>query len=230
MIGFYNYTLILTLLSLVSAIFGMTHAIDGNFKMAILCLAFCGLCDAFDGKVARTKKDRSGDECSFGIQLDSLVDMVAFGAFPAMICYLLGVRGSAGFIAISYYCICGVIRLSYYNVKECNRMYLEEQGEKIYYGLPITSITVILPVVFLSSLIMPETLFPVVLFAMLIVVGTCFILNFKIKRPGKLVLTSLILATAAIVVIIFIYSRYNVEAVRGFDLYRNLMESIDALP
>lgn len=56
MIGFYDYTVVLTYLSLVSSIFGMTQVIDGHFRTAILCLALSGLLDMFDGKVARTKK------------------------------------------------------------------------------------------------------------------------------------------------------------------------------
>lgn len=229
MIGFYDYTLVLTLLSLVSAVFGMTQAIDGRFKLSIICLAFSGLCDAFDGKVARTKKNRTDDERSFGIQLDSMCDMVAFGAFPAVICYLLGVRGYLGCIAISYYCICSVIRLSFYNVAEINRMNMEEPTQKVYYGLPITSITIILPAVFLLELIVPEGIFPVLLIAMLFVVGTCFILNFKIYRPGKLVLIGLIILTALVVFVILVFSEYNIAALRQGDAMRNLIESLNAL-
>ena len=226
MIGFYDYTLVLTLLSLVSAVFGMTQALDGHFKISILCLAFSGLCDAFDGKVARTKKNRTDDERSFGIQLDSLCDMVAFGALPATICYLLGVNGYLGCIAISYYCICSVIRLSFYNVMELNRMQMEEPTEKVYYGLPITSIAIILPAAVLLELVTPETLFPVVLILMLFIVGTCFILNFKIRRPGKLVLIGLIVLTAIVVVVILRFTDYSVH--RG-DVLKRIMEGLDAL-
>lgn len=56
MIGFYDYTVILTFLSVLSSIFGMTQAMDGHFRIAIVCLALSGLLDTFDGKVARTKK------------------------------------------------------------------------------------------------------------------------------------------------------------------------------
>ena len=228
MIGFYDYTLILTLLSLVSSVFGMTQAIDGHVKVAILCLAFSGLCDAFDGKVARTKKNRSDDERSFGIQLDSLCDMVAFAALPAVICYLLGVRGYIGCIAISYYCICGVIRLSFYNVKEINRMQMEEPTEKVYYGLPITSITIILPTVFLLELVVPQDVFPVLLIVMLFVVGTCFILDFKIYRPGKLVLIGLIVIMAVVIGIILIYADNSVAAPGG-DALKSFLEALQAI-
>ena len=93
----------------------MTFAINGHFRMAVFCLALSGFFDMFDGKVARRKKDRTDDEKLFGIQLDSLCDVVAFGAFPAVICYCMGVRGSLGMLAIGFYCVCGVIRLAYFN-------------------------------------------------------------------------------------------------------------------
>lgn len=230
MIGYYDYTLVLTLLSLVSAAFGMTQAIDGRFKISILCLAFSGLCDAFDGKVARTKKDRTDDERSFGVQLDSLCDMVAFGALPVVICYLLGVNGYLGCMALSYYCICSVIRLSFYNVMELKRMNMEEPTEKVYYGLPITSIAVILPAVILLELVIPEKLFPALLIVMLFVVGTCFILNFKIHRPGKLVLVGIIVLTALVLFVILKYTNINAEALRKGDVLKQLMEALDALP
>ena len=56
MIGIYNYTVVLTYMSLCSSVFGMTQAIHGHFKIAIFCLALSGLCDMFDGKVARSRK------------------------------------------------------------------------------------------------------------------------------------------------------------------------------
>ena len=113
MIGFYDYTVILTYISLASSVIGMTQAIHGRFKVAVVLLAFSGLCDMFDGKIARTKKDRSEDAKAFGIQIDSLCDVVCFGAFPALICYLLGVRGVLGMTIIALYCVASVIPVSY---------------------------------------------------------------------------------------------------------------------
>ena len=55
-IGFYNYTVILTYMSLISGVVGMRFASLGRIGAAILCLAFSGVCDLFDGAVARTKK------------------------------------------------------------------------------------------------------------------------------------------------------------------------------
>lgn len=227
MIGFYNYTVILTFLSLVSSVFGMAQAVDGHFKVAIFCLAFSGLCDAFDGKVARTKKNRTSDECLFGIQLDSLCDVVAFGAYPAVICYLLGVRNTFGFLAIAYYCICSVIRLAFFNMLETNRMNEEDPGEKIYHGLPITSISIILPLIFLISLAFdfPEKVLPYILIAMLFVVGTLFILDFKMKKPGTVTIIIFTVIVALALVAILLFSKYNIKLFGSENIFKDLLEA-----
>lgn len=55
-LGIYDYTVILTYISLGISVFGITRALEGDFKVAIFCLALSGLCDMFDGKIARTKR------------------------------------------------------------------------------------------------------------------------------------------------------------------------------
>ena len=55
MIGFYDYTVILTFASAISSVVGMGFALSGHFFAAIVCLLISGLCDLFDGMVARTK-------------------------------------------------------------------------------------------------------------------------------------------------------------------------------
>ena len=100
LIGVYDYTVILTYLSMVSAMIGIVQASKGRFGAAILCILACGICDAFDGMVARSKKNRTEDEKSFGIQLDSLCDVVSFGVAPAFLCYCMGVDGVLGLVCI----------------------------------------------------------------------------------------------------------------------------------
>ena len=86
MTGVYDYTVILTYLSLISANIGIFVALcDSKIYVAALCLMLSGLFDAFDGKVARTKKNRTDYEKKFGIQIDSLTDIVAFGVLPKFI-------------------------------------------------------------------------------------------------------------------------------------------------
>ena len=92
MIGYYNYTVILTYMSLLSALFGTHLAFQGNTVGALTCLLLCGAFDSFDGMVARTKKGRTEEEKKFGIQIDSLADMFSFGIFPAIIGYTMGLN------------------------------------------------------------------------------------------------------------------------------------------
>ena len=88
MIGFFDYTTVLTYASLVSAVLGIVFSFsgDGHPFIGSFFLLICGLCDAFDGKVARTKKNRTEREKNFGIQIDSLCDVIAFGVLPGCIC------------------------------------------------------------------------------------------------------------------------------------------------
>ena len=208
-IGVYDYTVILTYLSLISSIYGMTQAIHGDYKMAIFCLAFSGACDAFDGRVARTKKDRTEDEKNFGIQLDSLCDVVCFGVFPALICYLLGVRGTIGLPIVFFYCLCAVIRLAFFNVLEAKRQKTEGGCNKVYRGLPVTSISCILPMAFWLQFLMSDMAFLILLHVLLAVVGFLFILDFKLPKPDLKQILLIIAAMGVTVAIIFAYTRYR---------------------
>ena len=78
MIGFYNYTVILTYIGLMFSVLGIMETLHGHWKLAILFLVFSGACDMFDGKIARSKKDRTEEEKRFGIQIDSLCDLDMF--------------------------------------------------------------------------------------------------------------------------------------------------------
>ena len=205
-IGFYDYTVILTYLSLLSSVYGMTQAIHGDYKEAIFCLAFSGICDAFDGRVARSKKNRTDDERAFGIQLDSLCDIVCFGVYPALICYLLGVRGTLGLGIVFYYCLCALIRLAFFNVIEEKRQQEEGGANKIYRGLPVTTISFILPLFFWLQFMMSDYVFLVLLHGLLILVGTLFIVDFPLKKPG---LKTILAAIVAVIVTVFIIQAYT---------------------
>ena len=76
MIGFYDYTVIATYLATVLGVGGIFLAADGLHLPAVFCLLLAGLLDTFDGRIARTKKDRSEQQKHFGIQSDSLNDLI----------------------------------------------------------------------------------------------------------------------------------------------------------
>ena len=129
MLGMYNYTVILTYLGMLSGFAGILCILENKSEAAIVCLMIAGICDMFDGKVASTKKERSRSEKRFGIQIDSLSDLVCFGVLPAIIVYSLGgtwVRT----VACAVYVLCALIRLAWFNVDEEERQEKEREPPK----------------------------------------------------------------------------------------------------
>ena len=182
-IGFYDYTVILTYLSVASALVGMVFAHKGIFGAAMLCLFLSGFCDAFDGTVARTKKNRTEDEKAFGIPLDSLCDVVSFGAAPAFACYCMGVDSAVGVVILCAYVICAVIRLAFFNVQEAKRQQVESGCNKYYRGLPVTASSIIFPVFYLLRPLMPGKMFLAALHVLCGLVAFLFVLDFRVKKP-----------------------------------------------
>ncbi|MBQ6431853.1 MAG: CDP-alcohol phosphatidyltransferase family protein [Oscillospiraceae bacterium] len=200
MIGYYDYTVILTYLSPLSAVGGMALAMTGHPIWATMCLLFCGLCDMFDGMVARTKKNRTAEEKAYGIQIDSLSDIVAFGVLPAVIMTTLCHGCWYAYAVAPLYVLAGLIRLGYYNVTEEIRTQETDDVRKNYSGLPITSAALIFPIFFCGMAvycictygeILPYkemfagTAFGIVLTALTALTGLCFILPFQIRKPSK---------------------------------------------
>ncbi len=208
MIGFYDYTVILTYMSLASSIIGMMFAIAGHYRIAITCLALSGLLDMFDGKVARTKKNRTKDEKMYGVQIDSLADVVSFGVFPAMLCYLIGMRGYFAIAVIVFYVIAALIRLAFFNVLEINRQMSEDGANKFYHGLPVTSIAIILPIVFLLNFVLTKTAFYFVIMLTMLATGIAFIVDFKFKKPTNKQLAILVLIVCIVLIISWWYKKY----------------------
>ena len=180
MIGFYDYTVLLTYAGLLCAVFGIFQAIDGFFINALFCLGGTLFCDTLDGKIARTKKDRSKKQALFGMQIDSLCDLVSFGVFPAVLCYCMGLRDWLGLLMIGIYCLCCVIRLGYFNVMELEK---EAGAQTVYHGLPAVGLAILLPAVCMLRIWLPEAAFLWLLRLLLPSIGTLYILDFKVSKP-----------------------------------------------
>lgn len=182
LIGFYDYTVILTYGNILSSVCGVFLAVRGQYAWAVICLMLAGLFDMFDGTVARTKKNRTAQEKNFGIQLDSLCDMVSFGLLPALLSYLLGMDGWIGIVILIVYCLCGLIRLAYYNVLEIDRQRIEEGNNTVFHGLPITSSAIIFPLLFGMQYVLPAVGFSVVLHAGMLCTALLFVLDIPVPK------------------------------------------------
>lgn len=206
MIGFYNYSVIVTYLGVISSMIGISLACNGIFDGAILCLALAGACDTFDGKIARAMKNRTHEMEIFGVQIDSLCDMVCFGVTPVVICYQMGLKSVAGICCEIFFVLCGVIRLAYFNMlEELKHSKSASADEKKYYhGLPITSITIIFPVVYMFRTLL-DGHFTILLAVMLLFVGFFYILDFRLKKPGNAVVAAIMAFVALVMLNIFFF-------------------------
>ena len=182
MLGIYNYTVILTYLGMLSGFSGILCAFDGNLRWALLCLVFSGICDMFDGKVASTKKDRTRSERGFGIQIDSLSDLICFGVLPAVIAYSLG-GSPLRIAACCIYVLCALIRLAWFNVDEEARQDFDTGRRKVYLGLPVTSAAGIFPLLAVICGLFNWP-FSVLSVFVLLLVAAAFLTPFSIRKPS----------------------------------------------
>ena len=188
MIGYYNYTVWLTYIGLSSGIAGIYLAFAGFPLYAVFCLLFSGFCDLFDGMVARTKKNRTDEERRFGIQLDSLSDLVCFGVLPTAIGCALGLTAWYFVILFCAFVLAGLIRLAYYNVTEETRQKETTDVRRHYLGLPITASAIIFPIAFAIIAFLDFLEFPLLryLYALcLLVTAFLFVAPIRIAKPHK---------------------------------------------
>lgn len=128
--GIYILPSLLTAGNMALGFISMLHAIHNNYAMAAWFIIFAIAFDAVDGRVARWTKTTS----SFGIEFDSLADLVSFGVAPAVLMYqmLLHTMGKPGMAIALFFVLAGAMRLAKFNVKAHDG---ESSGD--FSGLPI---------------------------------------------------------------------------------------------
>ena len=112
--GIYVLPNLFTLAALFGGFYAVVMAMNGRFDLATIGVFAAMVLDSLDGRVARLTHTQS----AFGEQMDSLSDMVSFGAAPALIAYEWALRplGRWGWIAAFVYCACAALRLARFNV------------------------------------------------------------------------------------------------------------------
>lgn len=196
-IGVYNRSVILTYLGLAFSVIGMYFAFAKNMDFSIICLILAGVCDLFDGVVARRCK-RTDMEKEFGVQIDSLVDVISFGVFPIIIFINLELTSIYSIFVLILYVICAVSRLAYFNT-HANK----EAPVKFYTGLPVTTAALIFPLFYLLHDLIPNLLFGRVYTTLMLFVALLFILNIKLPKASfKICICFAFLAIVVIGVII----------------------------
>lgn len=120
---------LLTAGNLCAGFYAITAAVHLQFERAAVALVVAGLLDVFDGKIARLTRSSS----RFGMEFDSLADLLSFGAGPAVLVYLWALQpyGRAGWVAAFLLVACGALRLARYNV------HADTVDPRWFVGLPI---------------------------------------------------------------------------------------------
>ncbi|MBQ1764963.1 MAG: CDP-diacylglycerol--serine O-phosphatidyltransferase [Aquincola sp.] len=111
--GIYILPNLFTLAALFGGFYAVVMAMNGRFEQAAIGIFMAAVLDSLDGRVARMTNTQS----AFGEQMDSLSDMVSFGAAPALITYEWALKGlgKAGWLAAFVYCACAALRLARFN-------------------------------------------------------------------------------------------------------------------
>ena len=179
-IGFFSIANTVTLFGLISAVTACFLAANGNFKFALYMLFLSCLCDTFDGKIARAKPNRTPSEKFYGVQLDSLCDVISFGVAPCFIAFSFGFKGWLDVLIYGLFIVCGATRLAYFNT-----LSNEHPGKmmKSFRGVPIPISTVVITILFLFTAFIPANVTVWIFRIALAALAIGFVLNIKIKKP-----------------------------------------------
>ena len=186
---------ILTLAGLVSSVVGIYFAIKGSFSVAMIAMLWAIFFDWFDGPVARLAKNRDKSFSKFGAALDSLVDIISFGVFPAIVLLSYGefsplfLPGAIALIAA------GVIRLSYFDV-------FGLEGGSTYVGLSLDINSFLFTLVFLFENFADHEIFQWGIYAMSMVLAT---LNVSSMRMPKMAGIWYYIVAAYVIVLTAVY-------------------------
>ena len=156
---------ICSLFGLLSALFAIYFAIKGVFLASIIGILWAVLFDWYDGIIARNLKGRTKEQGEFGAQLDSLIDIVSFGVFPAILLLSYGNYSiyymPGAFIILS----ASALRLSYFNIYGLI-------DSKTYKGLALDNNVLLLAFLFLFESFFEHSTFSVVIYILLMILST----------------------------------------------------------
>ena len=205
MIGKWNKSVIATYVGMLLAVASIFLLMSGFYKSAMMCFMGAGICDLFDGTIARMCK-RTEEEKNFGIQLDSLVDVVSFIVLPVvLIVKLAGLTWYAAVAAVLY-SVFGIARLAYFNV--CQEENEDKDSPiKYYTGMPVTYAALVFPLVYLLHLYFNTEVTALFMCIAMEIMALLFILKIKFIKPGKKGYIFLMLLAIALFAVYIVFVR-----------------------
>ena len=202
--GIYILPNIFTSFNIFCGFYAIISAIDGKFVIGAVAIIIAAVFDMLDGKIARATNTTS----KFGIEYDSLADIISFGVAPALLIYMWALRpfGRFGWLAAFLFMVCGALRLARFNTQAGTI------SSDYFRGLPIPAAagfaaTTVLFHNRLGLLMAPQAM---LLLTMLYILSFLMVSNIKyysFKRPELFKRMNFNVLVAAILIMIFIASQ-----------------------
>ena len=182
MISYLNKPNLVTLTGMIVALASCFLASKGYLNMAMVGLIVAGICDLFDGFVAR-QEELSEEEQAFGAQLDSLNDVVCFGVLPITILNQW-INNTWFFPIFAVYLIAVLFRLAYFNVHGTQTETEDPEAQRYYTGLPVTYVALVIPLLGLLAIALPDVLSKLYLSLLCLGLSAAYTLQYPVPKPG----------------------------------------------
>lgn len=241
--GVYLIPSLFTTGNLICGFFSLISTFNGDYFQASVFIILANVLDGLDGLVARVTKTTS----QFGVELDSLADLVSFGVAPAVLVYYWALVpwSTWGWLAACLYVVCGALRLARFNVQATRPKTLAEGtakvGKKNFVGLPIPAAAGLLASIVhfaprpLSAYIANRvTLYTGLLMGLVAVlsvlmVSTIKYSSFKTVGAGRRSTITVMPVIAAVGALVWLYSRYVLLAIVSIYVLHGLLFRFAAL-
>ena len=129
---------------------------------------------------------------------------------PVLLVAMLKPRHTLGIAVLCVYLVACVIRLAYFNVMEEERVTKNPTAKKVYFGVPITTISVTLSLAYVVGMLIPTNAFIIVLHVLLIVQSFGFIINIKIPKPNMWIIFAVVLVVIILLVTILVLAKMGI--------------------
>ena len=167
-----------SLLGLASAVIVCALAIRRETELAMVFLMVSGICDLFDGYLAR-RTTRSERAARYGRAIDGIVDMPSFGLAPVVL--VLGSGVGWYFVPVAVvFVLCAGLRLAYFDIHGTARV----EGGEYYLGVPVTYAALVLPLAYLPVPLLEPVARGAWLSATMLLLAALFVLRRRIPKPG----------------------------------------------
>lgn len=205
--GVYVLPNIFTTMNIFCGFYAVIASIDGKFVAAATAILIAGVFDLLDGKIARATNTTS----RFGVEYDSLADLVSFGIAPGVMMYLWALKpmGRIGWLAAFLFMVCGALRLARFNTQSGSISSDYFVGLPIPGGAGMNAVTVLI----CHELGFADRANPVVILVMLYTLSFLMVSTIRyesFKRPELFMKMNFNVLVASILILIFIAAQHEI--------------------